>query len=542
MVKGVLYNIKVTSNWAQVMSKDTAATNSNTSSKITNAAADAKVDGQRVESTGLMSKITQMLGIQTAATDKSTASKKKNWYIQRLLNKSTKTAGYNVGGLSLRIHESLVPAMAILYTSMLPVIAGLLAIGSAAIVAMGGIAGVAAIGLIGWSKKYKKETEAGGFAGGRQPMGGATGVEPDFLAEVMSGFTGFMENPKVQFAIEWTEGLFKNTLPKTFNAFLDAIDLEQMKPMLNMFTKWLPDAAKGLAIWGQALFKSIGPKSLQMINNVFKWIAKGLLSIGDWLNVDGFKEIESLGKNIADFAGALMQLGKEVLPILNASLSAIYPMPFKPVIEGLTSLLGSIGESEKGMKTIVALTKLFVVIMALGAIETVISGFIGLLGIFKLTLPVLAAFAEWLYLLYMGGLALAGLPVSIIIAFGTLGALLVLEISSWDNLFSKALRVVLINLGSSIINALVGIVNWATGLSLNKLDYAKLVDGDITRVSADMYKAQHSNVDLNSQQPLVITVESNDEKFRAFISEANESEITSVTGINTGLHMAPGGF
>lgn len=486
MVQALLYNIKVTSNWAAVMAKDTAATNSNTKSKAANMAATTAGDKSHTDSGKSLSWLSKLLGYNSKAKDKNTKSTMLNTYMQRLMNKSTKTAGYNIGGLSIRIHESLVPALAILASAMLPVIAGLLAIGSAAIVAFGGVVGVAAVGLLGWSKRYSKQQETGGYAGGRQPY--TTGMtQPDFMSEVMSGFSGMLDDPKIQFAIDWTEDLFKTTLPNAFQTFLDAIDMSVMKDMLGLFTDWLPNAAKGLAKWGQTIYSLIGKGSLKRINDVFKWIAAGLINVSKWLKPEGFDQIDQLSRSIADFAGEIMSLGKEALPIINDAMTAIYPQPFKPIMQGLTGLFKTIGESERGTKAVVLLTQLFIAVAALKGLELFVAGFISLGSGLKLFIPVITYIAEWMFLLYQGGLALAGLPLSIVVAFSALGALILLEIMSWDNKFSVALRGIFVNLGTEIINVFIDIFNAIAGMSNRLLgtDFGKMEHWDYARLSED---------------------------------------------------------
>ena len=466
MVQALLYNIKVTSNWAAVMAKDTAATNSNTKSKAANAAATTAGDKSHTDSGKSLSWLSKLLGYNSKAKDKNTKSTMLNTYMQRLMNKSTKTAGYNIGGLSLRIHESLVPALAILASAMLPVIAGLLAIGSAAIVAFGGVVGVAAVGLLGWSKKYSKQQETGGYAGGRQPYN--TGMtQPDFMSEVMSGFSGMLDDPKIQFAVDWTEDLFKTTLPNAFQTFLDAIDMSVMKDMLGLFTDWLPNAARGLAKWGIEIYRLIGPRSLKAINDVFKWIAAGLINISHWLNLEGFDQIDQLSRNIADFAGEIMNLGKEALPILNDALTAIYPTPFKPVIEGLTSLFEAIGDSDTGTDAVVKLTQLFVAMAAFKAVESFIAGFIGIFvtsktGEAKLTklskvlkwvifgvasvVGVLASFALEIVAMGLGAMA------AVVTFFSIFLAGILLIIADMDNEIGYAMTAFLMNFKAGILN------------------------------------------------------------------------------------------
>ena len=536
MVQALLYNIKVTSNWAAVMAKDTAATNSNTKSKAANAAATTAGDKSHTDSGKSLSWLSRLLGYNSKAKDKNTKSTMLNTYMQRLMNKSTKTAGYNIGGLSIRIHESLVPALAILASAMLPVIAGLLAIGSAAIVALGGVAGVAAVGLLGWSKKYSKLQETGGYAGGRQPFTGGR-TQPDFMSEVMSGFSGMLDDPKIQLAIDWTEDLFKTTLPNAFKAFLDAIEWNVMEDMLGLFTDWLPNAAKGLAKWGQTIYSLIGKGSLKRINDVFKWIAAGLINVSKWLKPEGFDQIDQLSRSIADFAGEIMSLGKEALPIINDAMTAIYPQPFKPIMQGLTGLFKTIGESERGTKAVVLLTQLFIAIAALKGLELFVAGFISLGSGLRILTPVIAELTGWVYLFYQGGLALAGLPLSIVVAFSALGALILLEISSWDNIVSKLLRVVLINLGSAIVNTFAWILNKIATLSntvlgtnfgqFDYLDYVKFENGEITRIpSEQVWKGE-----------IVITTDT--DMISAKVLDDADGQIKT---IYSGLHTAPGGF
>jgi len=365
-----LYDIKVTSNAARVFTKDAVAAKASTNAINGNTASHVANDKQKTKG-GATSRILSNLTTKlTKVTDKSTKSTLMNAVAQRISAKASRTAGINFGMLSLRISEGLVPVLAILYTAMLPVAAGLLAIASAAIVATGGVLGLMGVGLYAWSKRFK--TTAQGYAGARRPY--QTSEEPDFFKELTKGFGKVLNIDEIanmiNEAVILTQDIFGTTLPEAFKQFMLNVDMGVMRTIMKLFTEWLPDAATGLAKWGSALFAEIGEGSLSRLNKFFKYLAQGLQNTAEWLSVGGFEQLDNLTSILGQAISQLMTLGKTVLPILVDVLKSVYPMPLKPIIDHLTSFFDALSKSQSGMSILKALTGLFIILATIGLTES----------------------------------------------------------------------------------------------------------------------------------------------------------------------------
>lgn len=365
-----LYDIKVTSNAARTFTKDAAAAKTSTTAVNQNTTALVANDKAKTKKSATSKLLTSMMSKLTKVTDKNSKSTLANALAQRIAAKASRTAGINFGMLSLRISEGLVPVLAILYTAMLPVAAGLLAIASAAIVATGGVLGLMGVGLYAWSKRFK--TTAQGYAGARRPY--QTSEEPDFMKELGKGFTKVLDLPEIAAmineAVVLTQDIFGTTLPEAFKKFMLNVDMGVMRTIMKLFTEWLPDAATGLARWGSALFAEIGEGSLGRLNKFFKYLAQGLQNTARWLSDTGFAQLDDLTLILGQAISQLMVLGKTVLPILVDVLKSVYPMPLKPIIAILTSFFDSIGKSKAGMELIKLLTGLFLVIATISLTES----------------------------------------------------------------------------------------------------------------------------------------------------------------------------
>jgi hypothetical protein len=435
-----LYDIKVTSNAARTFTKDataakasTTAINQNTTALVTNDKSKTKTGRTSKLLNGLVSKLTKV-------TEKNTKSTLANAVAQRIAAKASRTAGMNFGMLSLRISEGLVPVLAILYTAMLPVAAGLLAIASAAIVATGGVLGLMGVGLYAWSKRFK--TTAQGYAGARRPY--QTSEEPDFLKELGKGFGKVLDIPEIakmiNEAVVLTQDIFGTTLPEAFKKFMLNVDMGVMRTIMKLFTEWLPDAATGLARWGSALFAEIGEGSLGRLNKFFKYLAQGLQNTAKWLSVAGFSQLDDLTSILGQAISQLMTLGKTVLPILVDVLKSVYPMPLKPIIEGLTSFFDALGNSKAGMATVKALTGMFLVLATLSLTES----FIIAIGVMAKALIMLTSVVL--------GIS-TGFATLILIAIA-LGTALLLWATRW-----QIVKDALVTLGTFIINEFIFIYN-----------------------------------------------------------------------------------
>lgn len=365
-----LYDIKVTSNAARTFTKDAAAAKASTNAINENTAATVTNDKSKTKHTRTSRLLSNLTDKLTKVTNKSTKSTLANAVAQRISAKASRTAGINFGMLSLRISEGLVPVLAILYTAMLPVAAGLLAIASAAIVATGGVLGLMGVGLYAWSKRFK--TTAQGYAGARRPY--QTSEEPDFFGELTKGFTKVLDIKQIadmiNEAVILTQDIFGTTLPDAFKKFMLNVDMGVMRTIMKLFTEWLPDAATGLARWGSALFAEIGEGSLNKLNKFFKYLAQGMQNTAKWLADVGFGQLDDLTSILGQAISQLMTLGKTVLPILVDVLKSVYPMPLKPIIDQLTLFFDAISKSQAGMAVLKALTGLFIVLATISLTES----------------------------------------------------------------------------------------------------------------------------------------------------------------------------
>lgn len=297
---------------------------------------------------------TNVLTARQMALNRATSSLNrkisKNIALSRLFGSAQHTAGLNVGMLSLRIAEGLVPVLALAYTAMLPVIAGLLAIASAAIAATLGLGGLMAIGLYKWSKEFSGENM--GYSGARRPYSSNTRND-DFWSHVFEPFAKSLDDPaiksKIDSAVAWTKEVFQKDLPNAFSNFVQTLaagDFTAIRNIMSMFREWLPEASTGLARWGQQFLNLIGAQSLSRMNAFFKYLAGGLMSIAEYLNNGGFEDFDSFFSIIGRFISKLMELGKSVLPLIVYQLEQIYPNPLEPVIDKLIEFFTAIRNNQ----------------------------------------------------------------------------------------------------------------------------------------------------------------------------------------------------
>jgi hypothetical protein len=467
----------MTSNVASVTTKDAAATNNAAKANLMYAASQRVRDDVQKRGLKQIPVVTRYTQANTKAIKLNSAAVLKNALHTKLMNKANKTAGINFGMLSLRISEGLVPVLGILYTSMLPVIAALLAIGSAAVVAMGGIIGLMGVGLYAWSKRFNKSATS--YQGARRPY--KQTEDANFMDEVMAGFVNVLSDPEIKGminkAVEWTQTIFRETLPNAFKTFLLNVDTDVIKKMMSMFTNWLPNAARGLAVWGSKLFKLIGPRSLKNLNNFFKYLANGLISTAYWLKESGFEQIEAFSSSLGLLLGDLLDLGKSVLPTLVTALKTIYPMPIKPIIQSLTSLFDSIGKSENATKVISALTGLFVAMAALNLAYGFVAGIYGVVN----------AFAGAIQIIVMA----IGLATSAWIVAGV--ALTAFWL--WLATKNKWFKDVLVTIGTHIINFFIWFINIFLSLASHLVTLKNMLVGNGERVdyTLDYYQFKYKN-------------------------------------------------
>jgi hypothetical protein len=368
----------------------------------------------------------------------------KNTIIQRALAKSSHTAGINVGMLSLRISEGLVPVLLLAYSAILPVVAGLLAIASASVVAAAGVAGVLGLGVAALSTQR-----------GAPPVWGARNVtqDKDVFAELLEPLKDTLKSRELRSTIkivtELTEDFFGDTLPNTFKEFVKTVDIGAISDLFKSFQDFLPRAAKSVAELGNEIYNAIGKRSLDSINKLFKYIADGLRNTAFWLSQSGFDDLESFGSILSRFLSQLVSLGKEVLPTLTKALESIYPIPLAPIISLLTDFFNQIRDT-KIQKGITDLASIGITLITLSTALGVVGGIIGSLEAFSFIGFALGV-AEGATLL--AGLTGAGFLVGIYLLTR---ALLSLAESSY------IVRKVLTNLGVYIINTFIGVWNALT--------------------------------------------------------------------------------
>jgi len=407
-----LYEIKVISNAARTFEKDAAAAEASSAAINKNTAStkvNEKAKQSNSKSTGALSRAIARL---TRALTLDNKTKKRNIILTKLMNRANRTAGLNIGMLSFRISEGLVPVLGIMYTAMLPVIAGLLAIASAAAVATGGVIGLMGVGLYAWSKRFKKN--ASGYTGARRPYD--TSQDVNFSEEVMKGFTEVLADPALQGrinrAIEWTKKIFHDVLPNALKEFILNVDMGAIERIMEIFSEWLPNAARGLAKWGNQMFNLIGERSLSAINKLFSYIANGLKSTAEWLKSSGFDQLDDLMSTLGSFIGLFTKLGKSVLPIIIEALKSIYPTPFKPVVNLLVKLFNSMSQSKTIMTVIGILAKIIASLILLSSFSavlgSVISGFFSLMSVLSMIAPVLIQLATVILGSTVGIIALIG--------------------------------------------------------------------------------------------------------------------------------------
>lgn len=356
-----LINIMASSNVAEVLALDTEAAEANTValdkntvSLKTNSVASKKVGTSRAS----VSKKTK------GATDDTETLTQKVLRLTRSmlgLDKAQHTVGYNIMGLSIRVGQWFVPAMILMYSSILPVIAGLLAIGSAAGVAALGLVGVLGIGAAVMSHRFNK-AGAGNYGGPRQPYGNSGGGS--VFTMLLEPIWNALESPeladRVQFAVDFVQDLFSRLLPDSLTAFLTNVNPGAMQKIVSLFNDWLPKAAKGLAVWGSDLMNSIGPRSLKTINDFFKYLAAGVTNTAKWLNAGGWEQIDNVTTIIGDVISTFLDLGKSALPVFTTALNQVWPMPLKPLLTTTAEFFEKVSGNKDAMDSFATMMQIII--------------------------------------------------------------------------------------------------------------------------------------------------------------------------------------
>lgn len=330
----------------------------------------------------------------------------------------TNKVGYNIMGFSFRIGMWFVPAMALMATSMLPVIAGLLAMASAAILAGGALVGVFALGAL-MQMRQTGSGGSGGYGGARRPYESSMSSGYARVSTVFEPIWKVLESPKLKSQMDNVKWFFESTIGAFAHGLgdmLTTIDSGMLKTLENMFVTWLPNGMRQFAQWGNAMMRLIGAGTIKRLGDLVNWIARGLLGAAVWLESGGWKYIDQITSTMNGLISTLTDLGKSVLPIFAATLSAIYPQPIRPILLMMTALFNAIGSNPIIMETFVALLQLimifvaykavlFVVVALLGSAEFLILTIVGILILlFKLWEAEIAAFAVkllsiWAYLI-----------------------------------------------------------------------------------------------------------------------------------------------
>lgn len=519
-----LYEVIMHSNVASVMTKDTAATSVNTKAMERNRVAFQSRETILKNTAARQTRLKNVTDKLNKSTKKLTKSTLLNALAQRIMSKAGRTAGINFGMLSLRISEGLVPVLAMLYTAMLPVAAGLLAIASAAVVATGGVLGLMGVGLYAWSKRFEKSQT--GYSGARRPF--SSGTETDFMGQVMEGFVKVLDDPEIKrmidTAVDWTQNIFGTVLPNAFKEFLLNVDMGVMDTIMTMFTEWLPDAASGLAKWGSKLFETIGSGSLRRLNLLFKYLAQGLQNTAQWLKDGGFDELDGLTNIMGQLLSQLMELGKNVLPVLVEVLKSVYPNPLKPIINILIGLFDSIQKSEASMAVVKAMTQMFVALVALKGLELFLVSFVGIIdilaGVFVAITGATVAFAT--------------LGVTIALAAGAITLILAAKFETW--------RKIIVTFGTGVINFFTLMWNgWAKlfGFIVNTLNF---LTGDDKRVdyTKEYRQLKYKNGEdiwspvvsdnYKSQQEVKVKVEVDENQFGIGVLDTLSNGLSESTG------------
>jgi hypothetical protein len=380
-----LINIIARSNLAEVLAKDnvaleanSAAMKANSASLVANSMASARAARQK---RGLV----QQTFNATGAFNKATQSVK-NFVISLFgLDEATSRVGYNIMGFSFRIGQWFVPAMLLMATALLPVIAGLLAIGSAAAVAGLGILGVLGLGAALMQHRMNKEGAEGGYGGARRPYsGGGGGSTKSVWTVLLEPIWQVLDSPKYKSAVDNAVLFVKATfggLAEALGSFLSNVDPGMVGWLEELFLDWLPKAGASVAKWGSRLVQMIGGGSISRINDFFKYLADGIMSTAEWLNDGGWEQLDEFAAIGKDVIGTLMVMGKSAFPILLQVLRKIWPFPLKPVFLAIATFLSDVGHNENVMKVIGGIAQVIVLFVIIKiALISVVSLFLTAVG------------------------------------------------------------------------------------------------------------------------------------------------------------------
>lgn len=482
------YVIRVTSNAEEEFAKGAAAAKMfNASLKdvhtgnIRVATTTSKAKEEVVKKTTEISKLSQVM-LKYKEIQKRTA------FVTSLLSKANRTAGLNIMGLSIRIGEWFIPVMFLMYTAMLPVIAGLLAIGTAAAVATLGVAGLVGVGLAKWSHDYNKTSS---YAGARRPYNSGSN-QKSFMDELFKPLFAAMDAPdirdKINEAVDITKELFGKGIPNAFSVFIRTVDMKVMRDLMRLFNDWLPSAARSLAEWGSVLTRTIGGESLRRVNAFFKAIAGAIMGTAIWLKDGGFDQLDQLFSVLGKIIGKLTELGGSVLPTLTAALEGIYPSPFVYIVDKLISFFDALSANKAAMGLVTGVIKLVTWLIVLkylfSGVAAVLTPFVWLMRGITAVFSVLTG-TSILSLL---------VPLLSVLAYGLVAILVGLALHAiykyrWE--IGNALN----SIWTGFVNMLKGIYNFAVGIANDLFELLRLSNridtleyGDV--LSTDEFKAR----------------------------------------------------
>ena len=275
----------------------------------------------------------------------------RNHYMAR----SSHTAGLNIGMLSVRIHEWLVPALGLAYSAMLPVIAGLATIGATAITAAAGLVGMAGVGLAAWSQQLKGKNRLD------MQANWAFRDEGNFGDVVLEGLVDALHNPSIRSrmdkAVMWTKDIFHNILPNALISFVKNVDMGAIGMIVDLFSKWLPSAMGDLAAWGSQLVNIFGAQALGMVDSAIRTLAGAITDFARWMSSGGSEDVVDFMNVLVEMLGLIGRLGMATLPVFNKFLSGIYPHPLKPIANTLIGLMNTLNESPMAMNAVLKLSQ-----------------------------------------------------------------------------------------------------------------------------------------------------------------------------------------
>lgn len=482
------YVIRVTSNAEEEFAKGAAAAKMfNASLKdvhtgnIRVATTTSKAKEEVVKKTTEISKLSQVM-LKYKEIQKRTA------FVTSLLSKANRTAGLNIMGLSIRIGEWFIPVMFLMYTAMLPVIAGLLAIGTAAAVATLGVAGLVGVGLAKWSHDYNKTSS---YAGARRPYNLGSN-QKSFMDELFKPLFAAMDAPdirdKINEAVDITKELFGKGIPNAFSVFIRTVDMKVMRDLMRLFNDWLPSAARSLAEWGSVLTRTIGGESLRRVNAFFKAIAGAIMGTAIWLKDGGFDQLDPLFSILGKIIGKLTELGGSVLPTLTAALEGIYPSPFVYIVDKLIAFFDALSSNKAAMGLVTGVIKLVAWLIVL---KYLFSGVAAVLTPFVWLMRGIAAVFS-----VLTGTSILSLlvPLLSVLAYGLVAILVGLALHAiykyrWE--IGNALN----SIWTGFVNMLKGIYNFAVGIANDLFELLRLSNrideleyGDV--LSTDEFKSR----------------------------------------------------